>query len=334
MGKAAPKSNQPTEAEDRAAILEIIHRNRIAVWMHDFEAYQSCFAREPYLIRWNASNADGIFVREGWDSIAGRVKQLFTKTDWVSRANAYDTRVEKLNLRILGDTAWATFEQHYPGQPDGNPRLYANVTREVRFFERQDGDWRIVFFGIMDLEGGVTNRDALIVLAPDGTVTWQSETATDLLAEDDDLVIRNGRVRIRDSRTNQALQAAIRWAILRDDELLPRRGAVPVLLDAGEGLPIKIYWVIAEGGRVVLSMGGSGVGADRLEVAAKVFGLSPAQTRIAGLVTEGLSLPEIADRMEITANTARTHLNRIYEKTGVRTQPALVRVLLTAVSPV
>ena len=65
-----------------------------------------------------------------------------------------------------------------------------------------------------------------------------------------------------------------------------------------------------------------------------IYGLSPAQQRVAALVAEGLSLAEIATRMAITANTARTHLNRIFEKTGVRTQTALVRVLLSAVTPV
>jgi DNA-binding CsgD family transcriptional regulator len=36
----------------------------------------------------------------------------------------------------------------------------------------------------------------------------------------------------------------------------------------------------------------------------------------------------------ITANTARTHLDRIFDKTGVRTQPALVRALLSVAAPV
>ena len=34
--------------------------------------------------------------------------------------------------------------------------------------------------------------------------------------------------------------------------------------------------------------------------------------------------------MGTTESTARTHLNRVFDKTGVRTQPALVRVLLSA----
>jgi DNA-binding CsgD family transcriptional regulator len=65
-----------------------------------------------------------------------------------------------------------------------------------------------------------------------------------------------------------------------------------------------------------------------------VFGLSPAQKQVAIYVAQGLPLNDISDRMKITANTARTHLNRIFEKTGVHNQPALVRVLLSAGAPI
>ena len=35
-------------ADDEAAILEILHAQRIAFWTKDFEGYQRCFAHEPY----------------------------------------------------------------------------------------------------------------------------------------------------------------------------------------------------------------------------------------------------------------------------------------------
>ena len=72
----------------------------------------------------------------------------------------------------------------------------------------------------------------------------------------------------------------------------------------------------------------------RLSAAAVTFGLSPVQLDVAKLIAEGRSLTQIAEQLGITANTARTHLDRIFDKTGVRTQPALVRMLLTSVSPI
>jgi DNA-binding CsgD family transcriptional regulator len=55
-----------------------------------------------------------------------------------------------------------------------------------------------------------------------------------------------------------------------------------------------------------LQFGSAGLSEDRLRVASAIYGLSPAQQRLASLVAEGKSLNEIAAEMKITANTART----------------------------
>jgi DNA-binding CsgD family transcriptional regulator len=148
------------------------------------------------------------------------------------------------------------------------------------------------------------------------------------------VVIRGGRLRMRDSRADQKLQAAVRWAAGLDLKVVPGRGALPIIVDRGEGSPMSVFWVIVESGMILFSLGEPGLNIQRLGAAAVVFGLSPAQAEVARHVADGLSLPEIAGKMEITANTARTHLNRVYEKVGVRTQPALVRVLLSAAAPI
>ena len=67
----------------------------------------------------------------------------------------------------------------------------------------------------------------------------------------------------------------------------------------------------------------------RLQLANVVYGLSAAQLRLAREIVGGLALPAAAEKLGISPNTARTHLNRIFEKTGVSNQAALVRCLLT-----
>jgi DNA-binding CsgD family transcriptional regulator len=317
---------------DEAEILDLIHRNRIAVWMQDFESYEKCFVHADYITRWNASRFSGIAQRQGWADIAGRVQVLFADPSYRNPANAHDTKVENLRLHIHGDMAWATFDQLYP---DADlvlgPRM-GGLSREVRVFERHGGKWLIAYWGVMDTSDG--GRDAaLIYLDRDGSVTWRSPAAAAALETDDDIVIRNGKLRIRDGRSNDALQAAIAWAAEHDAGLLSLRGALPIVHDAGQGLPMRVWWVLAGDGAIVFSMGGAGFNEKRLDAAAVVFGLSPAQKQLAAQIAEGRSLPEIAEIMKITPNTARTHLDRIYEKVGVRTQPALVRVLLSTASP-
>jgi DNA-binding CsgD family transcriptional regulator len=318
---------------DRQELIALIHRNRIAIWTQDFATYQTCFVHADYTTRWNASRFHGISIRQDWNDIAARVQQMFVEhPDWYSETNAHETTVENLRLQIRGDMAWATFDQHYPSLGPAHDFNLFGKTHEVRIFERHDGAWRIAFWGVMDKSIG-GRESAILHLAPDGSVIWTSPLATVALKEDDDLVIRNGRLRVRDSRTDQKLQAALRWAGSKDTSLFPEHAAVPIVLEAGEGVATKVWWVIAESGVIVFSMGERGLNERRLDTAAAVFGLSPAQKQLAALVADGQSLAEIAAVMKITPATARTHLNRVYEKVGVRTQPALVRVLLSAVSP-
>jgi DNA-binding CsgD family transcriptional regulator len=350
-----PSKTGPTEEQDRAEIIELLHRNRIAVWTHDFDSYASCFVHADYITRWNASRSMGVFRRRGWDDISERIKKQFTIEALRDERNAYETKIEDVQLRIHRDMAWVTFDQIYPTNPvivrspdfpenGAGQRLFqqrgvnyvydaGGVSHEMRLLERHHGKWLIAFWAVM--HGSILKKEAPVLhVAADGTVVWKSPPADDALEADDDLTIRNGRVRFRDTKANQKLQAALRWAAARDAFLLPMRGTMPIVLDGGEGLSMKVYWVIAEGGLIVILLHTSGIDDERLDIAAAIFNLSPAQKETARLVMEGLSLPEIAERMAITANTARTHLNRIFEKTGIRTQAALVRVLLSSAPPV
>ena len=60
----------------------------------------------------------------------------------------------------------------------------------------------------------------------------------------------------------------------------------------------------------------------------QLFGLTPAEARLCIALVKGKSVEEYAREAGISSNTARTHVKRIYSKTGVRRQSELVRLLL------
>src|SRR5215471_10577897 len=60
----------------------------------------------------------------------------------------------------------------------------------------------------------------------------------------------------------------------------------------------------------------------------QLFGLTPAEIRLCIALSKGKSVEEYAREAGISSNTARTHVKRIYSKTGVRRQSELVRLLL------
>ena len=61
----------------------------------------------------------------------------------------------------------------------------------------------------------------------------------------------------------------------------------------------------------------------------ELYALTVVEARLAAWLAQGKSVHEAAAAMGITVNTARAYLKRIYDKTGVRRQPELVRVLLS-----
>ena len=60
----------------------------------------------------------------------------------------------------------------------------------------------------------------------------------------------------------------------------------------------------------------------------ELYALTAGEARLASWLLQGKSVEEAAAAMGITVNTARAYLKRIYNKTGVRRQPELVRLLL------
>jgi DNA-binding CsgD family transcriptional regulator len=60
----------------------------------------------------------------------------------------------------------------------------------------------------------------------------------------------------------------------------------------------------------------------------QLFGLTPAEMRLAVALVGGQSVEEYAEKAGISSNTARTHVTRLYSKTGVRRQSELVGLLL------
>lgn len=66
------------------------------------------------------------------------------------------------------------------------------------------------------------------------------------------------------------------------------------------------------------------------EHVARLFQLSPAESKLARLLAMGRSLAEAAEELGVTQNTARTVVKRVFARTGTRSQRDLVRLLVTS----
>ena len=66
----------------------------------------------------------------------------------------------------------------------------------------------------------------------------------------------------------------------------------------------------------------------------KLYRLTVAEARLAAMLAHGQRLDEAAEDLAITYETARTHLKRIFSKTGADRQPELVRLILSGLATV
>jgi DNA-binding CsgD family transcriptional regulator len=59
------------------------------------------------------------------------------------------------------------------------------------------------------------------------------------------------------------------------------------------------------------------------------YGLTSAEVRVALALASGTSIANTARRLKISANTVKTHLRRVYDKTGTNRQAELSRLIAT-----
>lgn len=69
------------------------------------------------------------------------------------------------------------------------------------------------------------------------------------------------------------------------------------------------------------------------DLIAALFGLTPTESAVFEHVAGGCDVPSAADRLGVAQSTVRTHLLRIYDKTGVRRQAELVRLSASLAMP-
>lgn len=69
------------------------------------------------------------------------------------------------------------------------------------------------------------------------------------------------------------------------------------------------------------------------ELFVKRFGISPAECRVLMMLTQGMTVREAAATLGISEPTAKTHLQKLFQKTGTDRQADLMRLVMSALAP-
>lgn len=316
--------------EDVAAINAVIHEETAAFMARDFDRWSRCFVHDDRTREVSYGSDRGVLVHTGWDKVAAAMRKIMVDNPEPEQSEQFHNNIE---VTVSGDIAWAAFASSCRTLPD-DPYPVPDA-EQVRILERLAGCWRIVFLGFAKLR---IRDDARPIVQVDeaAQVIWATSSTLQALKDFEGLAITGGRLHAIDRRFDAHLKKAIsRAADLRhlfDTSYTTRSGntfRIPCILgDAVDGSTLHCT-VFVRDGVVNVTFNDAEFIKSKINAAREVFALSAAQSRLASEIAGGCCLTDIAASLGISINTARTHLSRIYDKTGVSSQHALVRVLLS-----
>lgn len=153
----------------------------------------------------------------------------------------------------------------------------------------------------------------------------------------------NGRIDFRDDDAARALRLALAAASAEGGDFGGRGVAIPLAATNGDEFMAHLLPLDAER-RAAIEAGGDAAlvlfvkkldpaGAAAAAAVAERFRLTPQETRVLRAVVDLGGVPLAADILGVSATTVRTHVTSIFDKTGVRSQAGLVRLLMEAASP-
>lgn len=183
----------------------------------------------------------------------------------------------------------------------------------------------------------------LLFVDSSGRITHANAAGRAMIADGDVLRASLGRLVASDPDVNRALRDIFLAADTGDAAIGVRGVAVPLIARDG-GRYVAHVLPLSSGAR--RSAGVSYAAAAALfvqkaalatrsppEAIAKTYRLTPMEVRVLLAIVEVGGAPQVAETLGIGEGTVKTHLKRLYEKTGARRQADLVKLFAGYTSP-
>jgi DNA-binding CsgD family transcriptional regulator len=180
------------------------------------------------------------------------------------------------------------------------------------------------------------SANALYLVDGDGRLLRASRAGERMMAAGGGPTVKAGRLTATTPAESRRLDALIRIAASNDPDV--RRGGSMTLALADGGLPlISIVAPLSPhrglfletSARVLVSvMNLEGEIAFPAALMTDLFGLTSAEVRVASLLFGGATTKVVAEQLKVSAHTVHVHIAHLFQKTGVRRQSELVRLMM------
>ncbi|MDG3580656.1 MULTISPECIES: helix-turn-helix transcriptional regulator [Rhizobiaceae] len=181
----------------------------------------------------------------------------------------------------------------------------------------------------------------IMLVTADLRVLHTNDAATMLKQSQTAFTVQAGKIAFTSSFTQRALEFALHSTRISD--AIPAGDPFGIPLGAGDEalrslhiLPLKREKLGPDGGECFallfapLTVSSESAG----KAIAALFGLTEAERRVFEKIADGQTVQEAATKLDVAVSTVRTHLLRIFEKTGAARQAELVALARQFTAPV
>ncbi len=165
----------------------------------------------------------------------------------------------------------------------------------------------------------------VLLIRDDGTIVHANAQARAILASTDMLRVVRGRLVAADPRLNLALRDALLAAILGDVIVSP---ACPLTSRDGMHHVVRVRPLRASRGRAAVFIDRATFEAPSCpDVIRCAYRLTPTELRVLFAFVDFGGVPDVAAALGIANSTVKTHLGRLFQKTGTRRQADLIKLV-------
>lgn len=246
------------------------------------------------------------------------------------------------------------YESSYAGviftRPDGHPNFSERETVQMNYLMPHLARAFKLYFNLQrahaDNEVLVDIMDRIpqgvIVIDGKRTIIHANSRGHSLLKGSNGLSIVKGR--LQTARSNRALERLIHGIFDKNAFAPDNYGGVALVERDEYSRPLEVLVSPFRAGEryglgstllaILFVTDPADRGTDISDILSDLYGLTRAEAKVTSLLVVGDSLAEVCDEMGIALNTGRTHLKRVFSKTGTNSQSALMKLALAGIANV
>lgn len=177
-----------------------------------------------------------------------------------------------------------------------------------------------------------TMPNGILIVAGDLRIHHMNRCAREILARNRGLECRNGLFTVQDKLLEQRLRDLVRSAIARGrQDQTEATGAMfvraPMSREHVELIVAPVPGAASEDQHqraLVYLFDANSPRQVSHDILTGLYGLTQTEAKLVQLMSNGMTLDEAATELEISVNTARTHLKHVFHKTGINRQAELI----------